>query len=150
MDPDHNPYAPPQAQVVASNMPPTTKPRKVAQAVTALWVAYGLTFIHAVIVIGERWTLWPPEAVVINQLAFELFYAGLIYFVSSGRYWALLTYTVLLGLRTVNVARYISDDWQSSPGLVLLTILSFSCQYMAMYWLHTAPGRRWFLGSRAG
>ena len=118
-------------------------------AVTALWAAYGLTFIHAAITIGDRWTLWPPAQVVLNQVTFELFYVVLIYFVSSGRYGARLIYAVSLGGRTVNVIRYFPSDWQSSHGLVLLTMLSFSCQYMAMYWLFTEPGRRWFVGSPA-
>jgi len=149
LHPDHNPYEPPQAHVADSNRTQGVKPRRVKWAVTALWAAYGLTFIHAAIVIGDRWTLWPPEQVVLNQLASELFYVVLIYFVSSGRYWGRLIYAVLLGVRTVNVIRTIPDDWQSSHGLVLVTVISFSCQYMAMYWLFTEPGRRWFLGSLA-
>lgn len=132
-----------------SNRAPRIKPRRVVWAVTALWAAYGLTFIHAAITIGDRWTLWPPAQVVLNQVTFELFYVVLIYFVSSGRYGARLIYAVSLGGRTVNVIRYFPSDWQSSHGLVLLTMLSFSCQYMAMYWLFTEPGRRWFVGSPA-
>jgi hypothetical protein len=150
MDADHNPYAPPRAQVTDCKLPPRIKPREITRAMIALWVAYGLTFIHAAIVIGERWTSWPPETVVLNQLAFELLYAALIYFISSGRYWARLIYAVLLGARTVNVILYLPDDWQSIYGLPLLTAISFTCQYTAMYWLFTEPGRRWFLDSRAG
>jgi hypothetical protein len=101
-------------------------------------VAYALTFLHAIIAIGIPSTLWPPEYVVVNQLVFELFSAALIYFVSSGRYWARL-----------NVIRNIPADWHSSHGLVLMTVASFACQYAAMYWLFTEPGRRWFIGLQA-
>jgi len=45
---------------------------------TALWTAYGLTFVHGAIVIGDRWTVWPPEPVVLSQFTFELFYAVLL------------------------------------------------------------------------
>ena len=93
--------------------------------------------------------LWPPEYVVVNQLVFELFCAALIYFMSSGRYSARLIYAVWLGARTMNVIRNIPADWQSSHGLVLMTVASFSLQYAAMYWLFTEPGRRWFVGSNA-
>jgi hypothetical protein len=111
---------------------------------TALWVAYGLSFVHSVIVIGERWLTWPPEFVALSQISSELFYVTLIYFVSRGWYWARLIYVVLLGVRTVNVIQYAHADWQDSHGLVLMTALSFTCQYLAMYWLFTEPGRRWF------
>lgn len=133
------------------NPKPTSrvKPPSIQWAITALWVAYALTFLHAIIAIGIPSTLWPPEYVVVNQLVFELFSAALIYFVSSGRYWARLTYAVWLGVRTMNVIRNIPADWHSSHGLVLMTVASFACQYAAMYWLFTEPGRRWFIGLQA-
>jgi hypothetical protein len=55
----------------------------------------------------------------------------------------------MLGVRTVNVIRYFPDDWKDSHWLVLVTIISFSCQYIAMYWLYTGAGRRWFVRSLA-
>jgi hypothetical protein len=113
---------------------------------TALWVAYTLTFIHALIVIGIPSTLWPPEEIVVSQLVSEIFSAALIYFISGGRYWARLIYAVSLGVRTLNVIRNFPADWQSSHGLVFVTITSFICQYAAMYALFTEPGRRWFAG----
>ena len=82
---------------------------------TALWVAYGLTFIHAVIV-GIHSTLWPPEYGVVNQLVFELVAAALIYFVSSGRYWARMIYAVWLGVRTMNVIRNIPGIGTAPTG----------------------------------
>ena len=132
-----------------TNPTPGVKPRKIQWAITALWVAYALTFLHAIIAIGVPSTLWPPEYVVVNQLVFELVLAVLIYFVSSGRYWARLIYAVWLGVRTMNVIRNIPADWQSSHGLVLVTVASFACQYAAMYWLFTGPGRRWFMEPQA-
>jgi hypothetical protein len=87
---------------------------------------------------------WPPEPVVVAQFRDELLYPVLIYFVSRGRYWARLIYAVLLGVRTVRVIPLVPADWQDSKGLVLMTAISFICQYMAMYWLFTEPGRRWF------
>jgi hypothetical protein len=149
LHPEHNPYEPPQAQVADSNRAQMIKPQAVRWAVTALWASYGLSFVHAAISIGDRWTVWPPEHVVLSQLGSELFYAVLLAFVSRGEYAARLIYAVLLGVRTVNVIRYIPDDWQSYHGLVLVTAISFSCQYMAMYWLFTEPGRRWFARSLA-
>lgn len=148
MNSDRNPYAPPQSRTAVFHKAPRIKPRRVKWAVTALWVAYGLGIVHAAIVIGDRLALWPPEYVVLTQLGSELFYALLIYFVSGGRYSARLIYAVLLGVRTINVFRGISDAWQSSHALVLVTVISFSCQYTAMYWLFTESGRRWFVGSR--
>ena len=90
--------------------------------------------------------MWPPEQVVVSQIVFELASAALIYFVSSGRYWARLIYAVWLGVRTMNVIRNISAEWQGSHGLVFVTAASFACQYAAMYWVFTEPGRRWFMG----
>ena len=74
----------------------------------------------------------------------ELLYPVLIYFVSAGRYWARLIYALLFGLRTVRVLVLAPADWQYSKGLLLMTAVSFICQYIAMYWLFTEPGRRWF------
>jgi hypothetical protein len=146
--PDSNPYAPPQARV-ADSASPRIKPRHVRWAVIALWVAYGLTFTHAAIIIGDRWMSWPPEYVVLNQLAFELLYVVLIYFVSRGQIWARLLYACLLVPRTLNVARNLPEDWRSSHALVLMTMASFACQYIAVYWLFSATGRRWFARSAA-
>jgi len=145
---DYNPYAPPQAPLGAEHRSPRAKPRTIPCAVTALWAAYGITFAHAVIIIGDRWLSWPPEFVALNQIAFELLCAVLIYHVARGRYWARLIYGVLLGVRTVKVIQYAPADWHDSHGLVLMTVLSFSCQYVAMYWLFAEPGRRWFARSR--
>ena len=116
---------------------------------SALWISYGLSFLHAAIVIGDRWLLWPPTLVVLIQTASELLYAAIIYFTSGGRNWARLTYIFLLGVRTINVIRYFPDDWQDSHWLVFVTAISFVCQYLAMYWLFTGEGRRWFKSSPA-
>jgi hypothetical protein len=73
------------------------------------------------------------------------FRAALIYFVSSGRYWARLIYAVLLGVQTVNFIRHAPAAWQHHlqvPLFIAATI--FMGEYMAMYWLFTEPGRRWF------
>jgi hypothetical protein len=64
--------------------------------------------------------------------------------VSAGRNWARLIYAAPLGVRTANVIQNAPADWQDSKGLVLMTAISFMCQYVAMYWLFTEPGRRWF------
>jgi hypothetical protein len=145
---EYNPYAPPRAPVGAEPSSSRLKPRTVAWSVAALWVAYGITFAHAVIVIGDRWLSWPPEFVALNQIVFEVVCAVLIYFVSRGRYWARLIYGVYLGVRTVHVIQHAPADWRDSHGLVLMTVVSFTCQYVAMYWLLTEPGRRWFSRSR--
>jgi hypothetical protein len=145
LNPDPNRHAPP----VDLNKTRRIKPRRVKWAVAALWLSYGLSFMHAAIVIGDRWILWPPKRVVLIQLASELFYAAIIHFVSSGRNWARIIYTVLLCLRTVNVVTYFPDDWKSSHGLLLVTVVSFSCQYIAMYWLYSEAGRGWFVRSLA-
>jgi hypothetical protein len=147
--PDHNPYAPPQAPVASTKPTRRVKPRSIQWAMTALWAAYALTLVHAAIIIGIPSTLWPPQYVVVNQLLIEIVSAALIYFVSRGRYWARLIYAVRLGVRTINVIRYIRGDWQGSHGLVLMTVASFACQYTAMYWIFTEPGRRWFVGREA-
>jgi hypothetical protein len=119
----------------------------VRRAVTLLWVAYGLTFLHAMIVIGDRWLSWPLQGIVIRQAMFELFYAALIYLIASGRYAALLAYTVLLVPRTVTVLWNLVDDWDDNPWLVWLAAISFTLQYLALYWSLTPPGRRWFSGA---
>ena len=148
MSTEFNPYAPPKAPLGAEQRSARVKPRAVVWAIAALWTAYGISFAHAIIVIGDRSLSWPPELVVINQIPFELACAALIYFLSRGRYWARLIYGVYLGLRTVTVIRYAPADWHDSHGLFLMTVLSFTCQYGAMYWLFAEPGRRWFARSR--
>jgi hypothetical protein len=147
--PDFNPYSPPQAPVADATSLPRIKPITVRRALTSLWVAYGLAFAHAVIVIGDRWLSWPPRYIALVQLGDELFYAVLIGFLASGRYWARLIYAVLLGVRTLNVIRTAAADWHYSQGLLVMTMISFLCQYVAMYWLFTDPGRRWFVGAAA-
>ena len=146
--PENNPYAPPRAPVGAEPLPSRIKPRTVAWSVAALWVAYGITFAHALIVIGDRWLSWPPESVALSQIFFEIVCAVLIYFVLRGWYWARLIYGVYLGVRTVNVILHAPADWRDSHGLILMTVVSFTFQYAAMYCLFTEPGRRWFARSR--
>jgi hypothetical protein len=101
----------------------------------------------------DRWTLSPPVHLLIGfgigQTLVLLLYVALIYFVSSGRYWARLIYAVLLGVETVQVIAQAPAQWQYwqySNGLLLVTAaISFTCQYIAMYWLFTEPGRRWLM-----
>jgi hypothetical protein len=71
-------------------------------------------------------------------------YAALIHFLSSGRNWARVIYAVLLGVRTVSVILLALATLQYSTGRVLMVAFAFTCEYMAMYWLFTEPGRRWF------
>jgi hypothetical protein len=144
---EYNPYAPPKAPFDAGRRMPRVKPRTVGWAIAALWGAYGITLAHAIIILGDRWRSWPPEVGALNQIVFEVVCAALIYYVSRGRYWARLIYGVYLGVRTVNVIRYAPADWHDSHGLFLMTVLSFACQYVSMYWLFTEPGRRWFARS---
>lgn len=80
MNTEYNPYAPPNARLGDEYRLPRVKPRTVALAVTALWVAYGITLTHAVIIIGDRWLSWPPEFVALNQIVFEVVFA-------TGRSW---------------------------------------------------------------
>jgi hypothetical protein len=138
-----NPYAPPQAEVHDVR---GARPRQVRWAVTALWVAYGLTFLHAIFVLGERLLAWPLTPAVWGQWGFEVFYAMLISLIAGGRFAALLLYAVLLAARTFNVIWRLADDWDYSPALVGVTALSFILQYLALCWSLSAPGRRWFRG----
>jgi len=115
-------------------------------AIAALWVGYGLTLVHSVINIGpESWMSWPPTLMAIGLTLSGLIYPGLFYFLSKGHYWARLVYGVVLGVRTVNFLRYPLREWQGTEGLLAMTVASFLCQYIAMYWVFTEPGRRWFV-----
>jgi hypothetical protein len=113
-------------------------------------VSYVLTLVHSVINIGPKsWMPWPPTLMAIGVMSSIPLYLALFYFLSKGHYWARLVYAVVLGVRTVNFLRYPLRDWQGTEGLLLMTVVSFLCQYIAMYWLFTKPGRRWFVTSTA-
>jgi hypothetical protein len=146
MHSDRNPYAPPQAHVADAAPAPRGKPRTVVWATVALCVSYGLMLAHAAIFFQNRSISWPPEPTEIVRTLSFLFYVALIYFVSGGRYWARLIYAVLLAVRTVTVIWSASARWQYSEGLMVIEAISLVCGYMAMYWLFTEPGRRWFRG----
>jgi hypothetical protein len=73
-----------------------------------------------------------------------LFRGAQIYFVSRGQYWALLIYAALLGVRTLAVILVVLAARQHSEGQELVSEISLMCDYIAMYWLFTEPGRRWF------
>ena len=92
---ERNPYAPSHALVLDSDSTHRIKPGMVKWALTALWLSYGLSFMHAAIVLQERLILWPPSRVVLSQLAQERFYAAMISFISSGRNQARIIYSVL-------------------------------------------------------
>jgi hypothetical protein len=145
---DDNRYAPPKAPVGDNPRSSRVRPRSVTWAVTALWAAYAITLMHGISIIGHRLLSWPPEDVAISQISFEVLCAALIYGVARGWYWARLVYGVTLGVRTLNVIQHLPADWLDSHGLVLMNVVSFMCQYLAMYWLFFEPGRRWFLRSR--
>lgn len=57
-----------QGPVFDSRRTARMKPRIVSWAVSALWTSYALAFLHAAIVIGDRWLLWPPRPVVLLRL----------------------------------------------------------------------------------
>jgi hypothetical protein len=79
---------------------------------------------------------------VIATAIIALISAALVYFVSSGRNWARLIYAGWLAVATVSEILLAPVNWQSSEGLI--TAISYVCDYVAMYWLFTEPGRRWF------
>jgi hypothetical protein len=81
---------------------------------------------------------------VIGLSGVLLLYAALIYSVSSGRYWARLVYAVIVGVRTVTDILQAAAAWRYSEGLALMVVIALMCDYVAMYWLFTEPGRRWF------
>jgi hypothetical protein len=141
---NQNPYAAPQAHVADPVPAPRVKPRTVVWATVALWVSYGLGLVHAAIVLKDRLMSWPPEQIVVANAITELIRAALIYFVSGGRNWARAIYAVLLSTQTVNIILHAQANWQYSERLTLVTATSFMCDYVAMYWLLTEPGRRWF------
>lgn len=144
-----NRYAPPHTGILDSSTGPGAplRPTRINLAVAALCVAYGLSLVHSIIAIGSRWLLWPPQAVILTQIASDLFYVVLILGIANGRNWARLLYTVLLVIRTANIVKYFSGDWESSRWLVIVTFISFACQYSAMYLLYTGTGRKWFTRS---
>jgi hypothetical protein len=142
-DPAGNPYAAPRAGVAA---PAGPRPRQVRWAVTALWVAYGLTFLHGLALVSFDWRFWLSQP---NVLTFELFYLVLIAFITAGRFSAVLLYAVLLVLRTVNIVGSFALSWQAGHWLECLTVGSFALQYLAMFVSLTQPARGWFRAPRA-
>jgi hypothetical protein len=146
LHPARNPYAPPKAHVADPAQAPRVKPRTVVWATVALWVSFGLTFTSGAIAIKDDWLSLQPMFVVVSVTItlVLLLYAALIYFVSSGRYWARLILAVLLVVGTVSDILKAPAVWQYSEGLVLMMTILHTCEFMAMYWLFTEPGRRWF------
>lgn len=145
---EYNPYAPPDAPLGDECRLQRVKPRTAVWAIAALWAAYGITLAHAIIARGDLWLSWPPGLNIINQAVFELVCAVLIYFVSRGQHWASVIYGLYLVVRTIHVIRTAPAEWQGSHSLFLMTVVSFTCQYVAMYWLFIEPGRRWFARSQ--
>lgn len=136
----HNPYAPPEADVVAA---PGAMPRPVRRAVIALWVAYALIYLQQALDIGTDWRDWLDPSAVWPMLLSALVYGVVIYRLSHGGYLARLLYAVALGARTVDTVRT-PLAWQGPYGMLALTVVTFVLQYLAMYWCFAEPGRRWF------
>ena len=119
-------------------------PRVVAWAVALLWSSYALSVGHEIITLRYVWTSWSPERVLPLHVAGFLVFAALIYFISRGVNWARWTYLVLFAVRLINVLLYLRQDLDASKPLVLITAISFLCLSVAIYWLFTDPGSRWF------
>jgi hypothetical protein len=143
LDPARNPYAPPH--VADPALAPRVKPRTVVWATVALSVSAGLFFASAV---RSLPVASPPKGlptvVIINAfvvvisslLPFVPLIIALIYFVSAGRNWARLIYAMLCCVHTVSLILH--------ARLSVVFVSALMCEYMAMYWLFTEPGRRWF------
>jgi hypothetical protein len=85
-----------------------------------------------------------PLQLVFPSAIGEALWVALIYFVSKGRNWARLILAVLLVVGTVIYILAAPAVWQRSEVLILMTASSLVCEFVAMYWLFTEPGRRWF------
>jgi hypothetical protein len=110
-------------------------------------VLFGLRFAEEATHFKDRWDMGPSAYLIwyeIWQVLAMLFYAVLIHLVSSGRIWARVIYAVLLVVRTVTVLLPALAVWDYLPAQTLLVAFEFTCDYVAMYWLFTEPGRRWF------
>jgi hypothetical protein len=103
-----------------------------------------LSVVHEVVTLKYLWTAWIPGKTIPVHLAGFLFSAALIYFISRGRNWARVIYAAQLVLRAANVVWYLPQDLATSRPMVLITGVSFACQFFAMYVLFTNPGRLWF------
>jgi hypothetical protein len=150
MQAESNPYAPPVAKVADSVLPRGVRPNEVTRASLLLCIAYVLSMVHVGLLLKYVFrTLAAEPAFIVTQSISLLFYAALIYCISRGQNWARLTYLILIGIRVANVAWTFRYEWSTSKFGVMLTVLSFVCQIIALYWLFTDPGRLWFRRSRA-
>jgi hypothetical protein len=146
-DPARDPYAPPRAPLVAAR---AALPRPVRWALTALWLACALTLLNGVAADAGHGALsWPPTLPLWKQITLAACYAWLILRLARGRLATLLLYALLLALLTVMAAWRLPNSWAYSPALACLTVSSLVLQYLAMYWMFTLPGRRWFTAPRA-
>jgi hypothetical protein len=107
-----------------------------------LWVAFGLANAYPAVSIALGGSV--HLQLIVPTAIGDAIWVALIYFVSKGRYWARLIYAVLLAVRTVLYILAAPAVWQRSEVLILMTASSLMCEYMAIYWLFTEPGRRWF------
>jgi hypothetical protein len=112
-----------------------------------LGVSYGLSFAQAALFYKHRLILSRlPELIgfVTGQTLNLLIWGPLIYFVSSGRYLARLIYAVLVCLHAATFIPRALAGWPDTVLVNLMAVISIGCECLAMYWLFTEPGRRWF------
>jgi hypothetical protein len=135
---------PDPVQLNKSMLPPDTPPQ-VRHAILLLWIAQVLVVIDAVL------SMMYPEPDTADETTFLVvvfvillgLYATLITFAAKGKNWARIT---LLVLALITVLGYfllpaeIPSPWWTE----LTTWLGFVLEGVALYWLFSGAGARWY------
>jgi heme/copper-type cytochrome/quinol oxidase subunit 4 len=144
---ERNAYAPPVAQVADPVEESGERPPAVVNAVRILWISLGLGILGLFLgPLGIKTTAQGIGALIGAGLVCAI-WAWLITKIASGRNWARRLFLVLLVIGTILTVTALPATariYAARPVSAGIALVQTILQFIAFYFLVTAPAREWF------
>jgi hypothetical protein len=144
---ERNAYAPPTAQVADPVEETGERPPAVVNAVRLLWISFGLGMLGLFSgPLGIKTTAQGIGALIGAGLVFAI-WAWVIAKIASGRNWARRLFLILLVIGTIFMVTTLpvtARIYAARPVSAGISLVQTVLEFIAFYFLVTAPAREWF------
>jgi hypothetical protein len=142
---DRNLYSPPSSPISDINKPAGTAVRPSQVSIAVLLLAASLALGTVTTALLQPHYARNSQTVSVQILTFVLL-VWLTYKIWLGRNWARITFAVFWGLGFAFYVPILLKIFQFSPVAGFINVLQSLLQIVALYFLFSDPGRRWFKG----
>ena len=152
---DHNPYSPPQTEVLeAPSDDNSPRPRQVKLAVRLFWVEFAVALMQFVTALPSTTKGRDPAAVTIYVAVLGMEFAAeaiVIYKLWVRRNWARYVALISSVLGLLEFAQAIGRGrLTSGSGELGMEAVELMLDAVALFLLFTSPGKEWFKKPQAG